>query len=38
MTAFRGGFRLWHLDDVKTMTDSGTEPPAPPKPADWRLI
>ena len=37
LTAFRGGFRLWHLDDVPTHSDGGEMPPAP-KPADWRLI
>jgi hypothetical protein len=38
LTAFRGGFRLWHLDDVKTQ--SGEEgPPAVAGPAvDWRVI
>jgi polyphosphate glucokinase len=37
LTAFRGGFRLWHLEDVQTLRD-GEEPPALPKPAEWRLI
>jgi polyphosphate glucokinase len=38
LTAFRGGFRLWHLDDVKTL--SGEEgPPAVAAPTvDWRVI
>jgi polyphosphate glucokinase len=38
LTAFRGGYRLWHLDDVRTL--SGEEaPPAPaPAPAEWRVI
>ena len=38
LTAFRGGFRLWHLDDVRTLRDGDEEPPVPPKPAEWRLI
>jgi polyphosphate glucokinase len=38
LTAFRGGFRLWHLDDVATLHNGETEPPKPPKPAAWRLI
>jgi polyphosphate glucokinase len=37
LTAFRGGFRLWHVDDVRTL--AGEErPPAPPPAAEWRLI
>jgi polyphosphate glucokinase len=38
LTAFRGGFRLWHLEDLPTM--SGTDhAPAPPRPSpDWRVI
>ncbi|QJW96093.1 ROK family protein [Frigoriglobus tundricola] len=38
LTAFRGGFRLWHLDDVRTLRDGEEPPPEPPKPAAWRLI
>jgi polyphosphate glucokinase len=38
LTAFRGGFRLWHLDDVKTLQNGEAEPPKPPKPSSWRLI
>ncbi|MBN9118771.1 MAG: ROK family protein [Planctomycetes bacterium] len=38
LTAFRGGFRLWHLEDVPTLHDGDEKPPAPPKPAEWRLI
>ena len=38
LTAFRGGFRLWHLDDVKTLSGHEGDPtPAPPR-ADWRVI
>lgn len=37
LTAFRGGFRLWHVEDVRTL--SGDErPPAPTPAAEWRLI
>jgi|SRR5262245_3363401 len=38
LTAFRGGFRLWHLDDIRTL--SGQEgPPTPTRPpAEWRVI
>jgi polyphosphate glucokinase len=38
LTAFRGGFRLWHLDDVRTLSGVEGEPPAPPPAAEWRLI
>ena len=38
LTAFRGGFRLWHLEDVKTQQNGEAQPPEPPKPAEWRLI
>lgn len=40
MAAFRGGFRLWHIGDVKTQ-DGSEAPPAPDaraSPLDWRLI
>jgi polyphosphate glucokinase len=37
LTAFRGGSRLWHLDDVPTLSPQGSvQSPLPP--ADWRLI
>lgn len=38
-TAFRGGFRLWNLEDVKTLSP-GEIPdcPGPPCPADWRIL
>ena len=40
LTAFRGGFRLWNVDDIKTM--GGEEKPdAVPMPTpnvDWRLV
>jgi polyphosphate glucokinase len=38
LTAFRGGFRLWHLDDVATLRDGEETPPEPKPAADWRLI
>jgi polyphosphate glucokinase len=38
LTAFRGGFRLWNVDDVPTLsTEGGPGLPAPP-PAPWRLM
>jgi polyphosphate glucokinase len=38
-TAFRGGFRLWNLEDVQTLSP-GEIPdcPGPPSPADWRIL
>lgn len=39
LTAFRGGFRLWHVEDVHTLSaDDNEQPPPPPRPAEWRLI
>lgn len=38
LTAFRGGFRLWHLDDIPTLQNGDDKPPETPKPAKWRLI
>jgi polyphosphate glucokinase len=37
LTAFRGGFRLWHVEDVRTQTGE-ERPPAPPPVGAWRLI
>jgi polyphosphate glucokinase len=37
LTAFRGGFRLWSLDDVPTHAVDGAPPP-PKLPAEWRVI
>jgi hypothetical protein len=36
--AFRGGFRLWHLNDVPTLSGDEKPPPPGPPPLDWRLI
>jgi hypothetical protein len=39
LTAFRGGFRVWHLEDVRTLRPD--EAPAcqrPPAVAEWRMI
>ena len=38
LTAFRGGFRLWHVDDVPTMRVDGPPPPATSPPQEWRVI
>jgi hypothetical protein len=38
LTAFRGGFRLWHVDDVQTLSSHENLPPVTTPPADWRLI
>jgi hypothetical protein len=37
LAAFRGGFRLWHLPDVPTLSAVG-ETPAPPAASRWRVI
>lgn len=38
LTAFRGGMRLWNMDDIPTLPDHGEMPAAPALPADWRVI
>lgn len=38
LTAFRGGFRLWNVDDVKTLSDAAAHPEIKSAPAEWRLI
>jgi polyphosphate glucokinase len=39
LTAFRGGFRLWHVDDVKTQSSEAEDMPAQPAGVvEWRLI
>ena len=38
-TAFRGGFRLWNLEDVQTLCPEGShDPPPTPPPAEWRIL
>ncbi len=39
LTAFRGGFRLWGLEDIRTLTaDAHPHGPVTPPDAPWRLI
>lgn len=38
LTAFRGGFRLWSVEDVPTLSPDGEEPPTQRAPTDWRVI
>jgi hypothetical protein len=38
LTAFRGGFRLWHLDDIRTLTPEGEVPRQQREAADWRVV
>jgi polyphosphate glucokinase len=38
LTAFRGGFRLWHIDDVPTLLANEHQSPSSEAPATWRLI
>jgi polyphosphate glucokinase len=39
LTAFRGGFRLWGVEDVPAHTpDGGHKHPEPPASLEWRLI
>src|SRR5262245_39628610 len=38
LTAFRGGFRLWHLDDIPTLSGTDNAPAAPRVPTEWRVI
>jgi polyphosphate glucokinase len=38
-TAFRGGFRLWNLDDVRTLSPEETHECLPvPPPSGWRIL
>jgi hypothetical protein len=37
-TAFRGGFRLWNLEDVKTLQPDDEQCSVRAQPADWRVI
>jgi polyphosphate glucokinase len=38
LTAFRGGFRLWHIEDYHTLSPEGEETSLKYVPVDWRLI
>jgi polyphosphate glucokinase len=38
LTAFRGGFRLWHLEDVQTFYPNGKPPQSLPTPNEWRVL
>ena len=38
LTAFRGGFRLWHVDDVRTLSTEEAPPCPRPTPPEWRVI
>lgn len=38
-TAFRGGFRLWHSDDIQTLESNGAKyDPQLKMPVDWRIL
>jgi predicted NBD/HSP70 family sugar kinase len=38
LAAFRGGFRLWHIEELKTHDGSEAPPEPVAPPTDWRLI
>jgi len=38
LTAFRGGFRLWNIEDVVTHPADGSPPAKPSPPTEWRLL
>jgi polyphosphate glucokinase len=38
LTAFRGGFRLWGLDNVPTFTADVADPDPAKTPTEWRVI
>ena len=38
LTAFRGGFRLWGLDNVPTFTHDVVDPDPSKTPTEWRVI
>jgi polyphosphate glucokinase len=39
LTAFRGGARLWGVEDIPVLTANATpEPPVPHAPLDWRML
>jgi len=37
-TAFRGGFRLWNVEDVPTLSADGKHHSLVPEPVDWRVL
>jgi polyphosphate glucokinase len=38
LTAFRGGFRLWHFEDVPTLSAAGVVADTARAPQEWRVI
>jgi len=43
LNAFRGGFRLWGIDEVQTLHEEGTAPKTPARPVgsangEWRVL
>jgi hypothetical protein len=38
LTAFRGGLRLWNLDDIPTQSDHGDMPERKSPSIDWRIV
>lgn len=38
LTAFRGGFRVWHVDDVRTQSGDVSLPGASAASGEWRLV
>jgi hypothetical protein len=38
LTAFRGGFRLWTVEDVRTQSQDGHQLSPPPAAQEWRMI
>lgn len=39
LTAFRGGFRLWGIEEVQTLRQAGRQhDKAVPRPGDWRVL
>lgn len=38
LTAFRGGFRLWHVADVRTLAPEGEVPEKGRAATDWRVV
>jgi polyphosphate glucokinase len=38
LTAFRGGLRLWNLDDIPTLLADGEQPAITSPRGEWRVI